>query len=264
MRAEDGVYALRYAYRTESFLGEHFHGYTRDCHDHWPIDYYTWVIVHDGVPYVFDTGFTPQEAASRGARIYLSSPIELLAELGFSPADVPVVVLSHLHYDHTGHLAEFPNARVAVQRSELDFWESSISQRGAYAHFRPHDDLLALRALADAGRVDLLEGDAEIIPGVTVHLVGGHTEGTQVMRVETADGPIVLASDASHFYANFEEDRPYGAVHHLDLMYAAFDTLRELAGERGVIVPGHDPRVPSRHDPLPGGQIIRLLVPQGV
>ena len=260
MTVADGVYALRYAYRTESFKGEHFHGYAADCHDRWPIDYYTWVIVQGGVPFVFDTGFTRDEAAARGARTYLGSPIELLSELGFSPADVPIVVLSHLHYDHTGHLADYPNARILVQRSELEFWEGPFSHRGAYVHLRPHDDLLALRDLADAGRVELLEGDAEVAPGITVHFVGGHTAGTQVMRVETAEGPIVLASDASHFYGNVEEDRPYGAVHHLDRMYAAFDTLHELAGENGVIVPGHDPAVPSRHEPLGDDRIIRLRV----
>lgn len=251
MVAEDGVYALRYAYRTESFKGEHFHGYAQDCHDHWPIDYYTWVVVREGVPYVFDAGFTPEEAERRGARHYLATPLELLGVLGFSPEDVPVLVLSHLHYDHTGFLGAYPNARIYVQASELDFWEGPYSSRGAYVHLRPDQDLGELRALVDAGRVELLTGDKEVARGITVHLVGGHTVGTQVMRVETPEGPVVLASDASHFYANVEDDRPYGAVHQLDLMYAAFDTLYELAGDRGVIVPGHDPRVPERHDPLP-------------
>jgi glyoxylase-like metal-dependent hydrolase (beta-lactamase superfamily II) len=257
--AADGAYALRYAFRTESFKGEHFHGYSRDCHDRWPIDYFTWVVVQDSVPYVFDTGFTRAEAEARGARTYLASPIELLGALGFEAADVPVVALSHLHYDHTGHLADYRSARVVVQRSELEFWEGPYSRRAAYAHLRPDADLLALRSLVEDGRVELLDGDAEITAGVTVHLVGGHTAGTQVMRVETVDGPVVLASDASHFYANVEEDRPYGAVHQLDRMYAAFDTLHELAGEHGVIVPGHDPLVVERHEPLEADdRIIRL------
>lgn len=261
MSAPDGVYALRYAYRTESFKGEHFHGYAKDCHDRWPIDYYTWVIVQAGVPYVFDTGFTRDEALARGARTYLGSPIELLGELGFEADVVPVVVLSHLHYDHTGHLASYPRARIFVQRAELEFWEGPFSHRGAYAHLRPDADLVALRGLVEAGRVEVLDGDAEIVSGITVHLVGGHTAGTQIMRVDTDGGPVVLASDASHFYANFEGDRPYGAVHQLDKMYAAFDTLHELAGEHGVIVPGHDPLVPERHEPLEDGRIIRLRVP---
>lgn len=255
------VYALRYAFRTESFKGEHFHGYSIDCHDRWPIDYFTWVIVQQGIPYVFDSGFTPEEAERRGHRTYLGSPLELLGQLGFRPEDVAALVLSHLHYDHTGYLDAYPNARILVQTAELDFWEGPNSYRGAYAHLRPDGDLSSLRSLVDSGRVELLSGDAEVVPGITAHLVGGHTAGTQVLRVHTQEGPIVLASDASHFYANFEEDRPYGAVHQLDRMYEAFDTLRELAGERGVIVPGHDPRVLERHEPLADPRIIRLHVP---
>lgn len=262
--AETEVYALRYAYRTESFKGEHFHGYAKDCHDRWPIDYFTWVIVQNGVPYVFDAGFTPEEAERRGHRTYLGSPVELLGELGFAPGDVAALVLSHLHYDHTGYLDAYPNARILVQQAELEFWEGPYSHRGAYSHLRPDNDLVSLRKLADSGRVELLEGDIEVVPGITAHLVGGHTAGTQVLRVETPQGPIVLASDASHFYANFEGDRPYGAVHQLDRMYAAFDTLHALAGREGVIVPGHDPLVPSRHEPLPDPRIVRLRVPQRV
>ena len=257
------VYALRYAHRTESFKGEHFHGYTKDCHERWPIDYFTWVIVQHGIPYVFDAGFTPEEAARRGHRTYLGSPLELLGKLGFTPEDVAVLVLSHLHYDHTGYVDAYPNARILVQTAELEFWEGPYSHRGAYVHLRPNDDLAALRSLVDCGRVELLNGDTEVVPGISTHLVGGHTAGTQVVRVQTEEGPIVLASDAAHFYANFEDDRPYGAVHQLDKMYAAFDTLRELAGERGVIVPGHDPGVPERHEPLADPRVIRLCVPAG-
>lgn len=255
------VYALRYAYRTESFKGEHFHGYFPDCHDRWPIDYFTWVVVHQGKPIVFDAGFTEKEAQRRGSRSYLGSPIELLSVLGFTPEDVDVVVLSHLHYDHTGFVGSYPNARIKVQRQEVDFWAGPYSRRGAYAHLRPDQDLLVLQDLIDAGRVDLLEGDEGVVPGVTAHLVGGHTAGTQVLRVWTPEGSIVLASDASHFYANLDEDRPYGAVHELQRMYSAFDTLRELAGPAGIVVPGHDPLVTIRHELLEqDNRIVRLRV----
>ena len=63
-----------------------------------------------------------------------------------------------------------------------------------------------------------------------LHLVGGHAPGLQVVRVETGDGPLVLASDAAHFYANLEHDRPYAIVHSLPGMYDAFDRVRALAG----------------------------------
>src|SRR5699024_590832 len=97
------------------------------------------------------------------------------------------------------------------------------------------------------GRLSVVDGDFDLTQSVTVHLVGGHTAGTQVVRVATTEGPIVLASDASHFYENHEHDKPYGVVHELSLIYTAFDKLYTLAEPDGTIVPGHDPSVPNRH-----------------
>jgi len=262
MTAADGIYALRYATRTESFEGEHFLGHPDDCHARRPIHYYTWVIVSDGVPVVFDTGFTPEEAQRRGNRDYEGTPLELLRVLGFEAVDVPFVVLSHLHYDHTGFVDAYPNARVVVQRAELDFWEGPFSHRGAFAHLRPDDDLLALRALIDAGRVDLLDGDLALTSAIGVHAVGGHTAGMQVLSVQTDRGPVVLASDASHFYDNVESDRPYGTLLDVQRTYEAFDRLVELAGADGVIVPGHDPRVAERHQPLSADPRIISIRPE--
>ena len=56
------------------------------------------------------------------------------------------------------------------------------------------------------------EGDAEIAPGITVHRLGGHSRGLQCVRVATAGGPVVLASDASHYYENFETGRVFPIV----------------------------------------------------
>ena len=57
---------------------------------------------------------------------------------------------------------------------------------------------------------------------------------------------VVLASDASHYWANMEEGRPFPIVDDLSLMVRGWDRLRELAGKDGVIVPGHDPLVFER------------------
>jgi len=59
------------------------------------------------------------------------------------------------------------------------------------------------------GRVRFHDGDAELFPGISLHLIGGHTMGLQVVRVATRRGAVVLASDASHFYANMEQTRPF-------------------------------------------------------
>jgi glyoxylase-like metal-dependent hydrolase (beta-lactamase superfamily II) len=65
--------------------------------------------------------------------------------------------------------------------------------------------------------------------------------------VATAAGPVILASDAVHYYEELERDRPFATVANLAEMYAAFDQIRELGTEPGArVVAGHDPLVAER------------------
>ncbi len=174
-------------------------------------------------------------------------------------------MLSHLHYDHTGHVAGFPHAQIHVQRREHEFWNGPFANRGLFSHLHTAADIVTIDALIDAGRVVLDDGDVVLDETLSLHLVGGHTPGMQVVKVGTDDGPVVLAADASHFYENFEEDKPYAILTDLLEMYAAFDRLHELAGADGVIVPGHDPLVRQRHEVLAGtGGLVTVLRPPGV
>jgi glyoxylase-like metal-dependent hydrolase (beta-lactamase superfamily II) len=177
-------------------------------------------------------------------------PVEVLGRLGVAAADVRDVVLTHLHYDHTGNLAAFPRARFWVQDAELAFWTGRHAGRGELGAIVTPADVVELVRLNFERRVAFVDGDGEVAPGITVHRVGGHAPGLQVVVVETPAGRVLLASDASHFFANLEDDRPYAIVHSLPGMYAAFDRVRALA-ERpprpALVVPGHDPLVMERH-----------------
>jgi glyoxylase-like metal-dependent hydrolase (beta-lactamase superfamily II) len=85
--------------------------------------------------------------------------------------------------------------------------------------------------------------------------------GLQVVRVRTRRGWLVLASDASHFYANMEQQRPFPIVWSVEDMVAGYGRLRELADSPAHIIPGHDPLVLERY-PAPSesvkGVIARL------
>jgi glyoxylase-like metal-dependent hydrolase (beta-lactamase superfamily II) len=105
-----------------------------------------------------------------------------------------------------------------------------------------------------AGRVAFHDGDAQVAPGVSVHLIGGHTMGLQVARVATRRGWVVLASDASHFYANMEQRRPFPIVYNVADMVEGYARLRELAESPAHIIPGHDPQVLARY-PAPAGDL---------
>ncbi|TYB55994.1 N-acyl homoserine lactonase family protein [Nonomuraea sp. PA05] len=243
------VYAVRYAQR-DARRGEHFHGYESGGDSSHPTSYYVWAAVSDEHTVVIDTGIAPGRAARVEGLDYRCSPVEALAELGIDAESVGHVVLTHLHYDHTGTARDFPRARYVVQQAELDYWSGPWAERIARERWLLDDDDLAhLREARKDGRALVVDGDAFVVPGLSVHLVGGHTAGMQVVRVETARGHVVLASDASHFYENIESDRPFPILHSMPGMYGAFDRIRELADDPGLVVAGHDPLVLERFPP---------------
>jgi glyoxylase-like metal-dependent hydrolase (beta-lactamase superfamily II) len=112
-----------------------------------------------------------------------------------------------------------------------------------------------------AGRVRFHDGEGEIAPGVSVHHVGGHTMGLQVVRVATRRGWVVLASDASHYYANMEQGRPFPIVYNVGDMVEGWRKARSLAESESHVIPGHDPLVLERYpapSPALQGVVARL------
>ncbi len=246
-----GVYAICYA-RRDGRRGEHFHGYDDRSGEPHPTAYFAWLAVSARHTVVVDTGMSADRAARLEGLEYLASPVDTLAELGVAAGSVDHVVLTHLHYDHTGTAPAFGAARYVVQRAELDYWTGPQAARIARERWLVDPaDVAYLLAARDEGRVSVVEGDATVVPGLSVHLVGGHTAGTQVVRVRTARGNVVLASDACHFYENIEDDRPFAILHDVPGTYGAFDRIKELA-DPGLIVAGHDPEVLGRYPALTG------------
>ena len=103
------------------------------------------------------------------------------------------------------------------------------------------------------GRVRFHDGDGEVAPNVTVHKVGGHTAGLQVVRVLTRRGWMVLASDASHYHENMETRNPLPLIFNLGDMYEAFGRMKLLSSQPNGIIPGHDHLVLARHPALRAG-----------
>ncbi|UIN29256.1 N-acyl homoserine lactonase family protein [Microbacterium binotii] len=253
------VYAVRYASR-DGVRAQHFHHWTPRYDEEHATAYYVWVLRSATRTLLVDAGISPARAAAADGIDYVGSPAELMRDLGVAASEVEAVVLTHLHYDHVGTAGDFEAASLHLQRAELEYWESDTARRNhRESWLSDPEDRVRLRAGASSGRVVLEDGDREIAPGVSVHLVGGHTPGMQVVRVVTPAGVVVIASDASHYYENIEEDRPFAILHDVPGMYAAFDRIAELAGEVPVVLPGHDPAVLTRHPRL-GGTAIDVAV----
>ena len=206
-----------------------------------------------------DCGFKSGDSMTGSRFQNIEMPETVLAKTGFRPEDVDTLVLTHLHFDHAGNFDAFPNARIFVQRVEYEKWQSVIASMPDISAGKQHwalssMDVEALQRFSkavDAGKVTLLEGDAEVAPGVTCRLAADtHTFGSQWVEVETRSGPYVIAGDCVYWYANIERMWPPGYLqgNPWNLM-KTYERLRSLVGAERLqrIIPGHDMEIFSRH-----------------
>jgi len=250
------VYAIKYAHharrRSENFIGG-------DPHDGpMPLDYFVWLIRGDGREVVVDTGFSAAVAKKRG-RDHIRCPTEGLKLLGSEPKMVKDVVITHLHYDHVGNFDLFPAATLHLQDLEMRYATGRYMGHECFRGAYDLEDVVGMVRRVYEDRVRFHDGDAELAPGISLHLIGGHTMGLQVVRVRTRRGWMVLASDASHFYANMDEIRPFPIVWSVADMVEGYRRLRSLADSPAQIIPGHDPLVMERY-PAPSREVQGIAV----
>jgi len=207
---------------------------------------YFWVIRTGSQVMLVDCGWNRDRGLSGGRysrlRIEERDPVELLARLDVDPSAVDHIVVSHMHIDHIGNLDLFPRATMSVARDEFDCWTGPYARHPAIAHSTAAQDVRVLQQLADAGRVQFVDGPEELFPGITVTPVGGHSPGQLIIDVETAAGTVVLASDAVHYHEEIEHNRPFYVYTDILAMFRAYDLLRERASRPNTwFVTGHDP-----------------------
>lgn len=206
------------------------------------MSYYFWLVRQADTVLLVDCGFDAERGASRGYHQNVE-PRELLRRMGVLPEDVTHVIASHMHLDHIGNLALFPNATVTLARSELEFWTGKNATKHLFALTVHPEEIRQVEVLRNAGLLNLVDERAEVVPGVRVQRIAGHTPGQLVTMIDTNAGEIVLASDAAHYYEEFERDMPFS--HHTDVigLYESYAALRELGQRPGTrVIAGHDPR----------------------
>jgi glyoxylase-like metal-dependent hydrolase (beta-lactamase superfamily II) len=250
------VFAVRYATRP-AMRRDHFVG--GDPHDdQMPMDYFVWLIRNDHRTYVVDTGFHADMAKKR-QREYVRSPREGLALLGVDSHEVTDVILTHLHYDHVGTFDDFPKAQFHLQDAEMSFATGRHMCNGFLSHGYEVEEVVSMVRLVYKDRVTFYQGAHELAPGLSIHHIGGHTDGLQCVRVMTDRGWVVLASDASHYYEHMRSNRFFTLVFKLGDMLNGYRTLNELAASPNHVVPGHDPLV-MKYYPAPSPELEGIVV----
>ena len=211
------------------------------------LDYYSWVLTSKDRAIVVDTGAAEHKVKALG-RNWLAPPTDALKKLGVDPAHVEDVILSHAHWDHVGDLGAYPKAQFAMNDLEM---ASITGPDMTYDVLRePYhgDEAQQIAGLVYENRLTFIQGDGQFAPGVDYTLIGGHSAGQIALTVETERGPVVLATDAIHFWQEVEKERAFLIFHDLRKMLDGYRTLNRMVdGDMGRLLPGHDPLVKERY-----------------
>ncbi|MCY3901112.1 MAG: MBL fold metallo-hydrolase [Caldilineaceae bacterium] len=176
-----------------------------------------------------------------------------LHRVGFSPEDVEIVLLTHLHADHCGGntrrsdpndpnsevVPTFPNARYLIQRLEMA--EATFPNERTRGHYYPEN----WEPLRRTGQLDIVDGDQELAPGVRSMTVPGHTQSMQVVKVEDEGESLLFLGDACSWAAHMER-LAWVPAFDLEPMRSIEGkrNLRRLAEERNaLLVFQHDSQI---------------------
>lgn len=257
------LYALKYATNTrrstrDSFLSQH------DIHEGpLALDFFVWAAVHGDRVILIDSGADESTCRKRG-HDFLQCPSEGLRALGYHVEQVSDIVVTHMHWDHVGNFDKFPKARFHIHPVEM---AHATGPCMCHSHMRrPYDveQVCSMIRGLYGGRVGFSRTGQVVAPGLSVHHMGGHTPGLQVVRVKTARGWVVLASDAMHYYANATRNNPFPVLVDMGMYLDAHKEVLNLADSPDHVVAGHDPIVMELYPPANDsmhGAAVRLDVP---
>lgn len=166
-------------------------------------------------------------------------PENQVAALGVKPEDIDSIIMTHLHWDHCYNLEKFPNAKIYVQKSEIEYASDPLPCHRYSYEIRPG---LTPPWMAHRDRFVVVDGDYTLVEGVEVYHLPGHTPGMQNPVIHTKSGKYLLGTDNVALYKNWEGDEksrhlPGTIFCNLADYYESLNKMETLAD---FILPGHD------------------------
>lgn len=202
-----------------------------------------WLVKGGGHNILFDCGFYRDQFMRQWHPDEYEKPSIAVERVGLKAADITDVVISHIHWDHADGFDLFPNAKIWIQKDEIEYYAGE-AWNGKKRTAADPDDIIGLVTMNTQGRVALVNGDAqEIFPGITAYIGGKHTYQSQYLSVKTAGGIVVLASDNVYLYENLEKHVPITQTLDADSNLRQQDRMKQMAASEKLIIPGHDPAV---------------------
>jgi glyoxylase-like metal-dependent hydrolase (beta-lactamase superfamily II) len=202
-----------------------------------------------------DTGFMQDDPTAFPRKFGIPtwiSPVRMLSEMNLAPEAISDIFITHAHFDHMGSIAEFPNAQIYIQKSELLSWYEAIALPKRFGHLTAIIDPDNLRTALDASiqhRVTLIDGDKDnVLPGIHVRLGSGHTIGQQFVLIDTTIGRRVISGDCVYSRRQFTGHNNDGVYVPLNnATGSVWEQLKtidkmndELGGDLGRLVVLHD------------------------
>jgi glyoxylase-like metal-dependent hydrolase (beta-lactamase superfamily II) len=242
-------YGLLRAKRSDIFMAYADYGESDTAAE---LAYYFWVVDAGENKILVDTGFDPVVGERRGRQLCID-PVEAWEQLGVTDSESTLVVLSHAHYDHIGNVRHLKQAQFLMSHFEYDFWVENPRDQHLTRQLIEPQELAVLRELRESGRLTLISENTMIADGVELILTPGHTPGQLMVKVDTRQGPLLLAADAVHVDEELERRMPFR--HMCDLVaghdsYVRIDEMRS-AGEISQVIAGHEPSLMSRYEAAP-------------
>jgi glyoxylase-like metal-dependent hydrolase (beta-lactamase superfamily II) len=207
---------------------------------------YVWLARGGGRNVLVDSGFYRPEFFKSWKVADFVRPDEAVARAGVRPDEVTDIIVTHMHWDHAGSVDLFPKAQVWIQRDEYAYYTGAAWQEGGKHGGVTLPDLATILRVNTEGRLHLVDGDREILPGISVYTGGRHTWASQYAVVDAVPGKVVLASDNLYLYENLDQHLPIAQTFDADSNLRAQERMRTLATEPRLIIPGHDPAVLER------------------
>lgn len=219
-----------------------------------------WLVQGEGRNILVDSGMTDIPTITKRLKIDgtgggHSALTAALAEQGLTPGDISHVVLTHMHFDHADNLDLFPDACVVVQRAEL---MAAIDPVPSQRVFYWQSTVANLTARKRPTQIMVIDGDHELFPGIQLLSVPSHTEGMQVVVVQTAKGRAAIVSDLGDHYRYWFPADARATRHPQRSLTGAFLTgnirseserdwqraMRRVLDRSDIVIPAHDFRIP--------------------